>query len=170
MSSSLALSSCVLAVRAIEVIDTTAPSGLCHTIGRGIPAGIRHLSLHRLTRKPGQCPDSGTTANPFLCGVNGNTVSTVVSIGPRGRVNGGLRHSLLLALCQCVPLLPAAGPVTVTGRPAEIPSNGLPQSDRQSPHKAGGGVATLNVTLLDHIIQNQNSKHRVSKICLKSGI
>ena len=34
--------------------------------------------------------------------------------------------------------LTAEGPVAVTGRHAEVPPSGLPQSDRRSSRKAGG--------------------------------
>ena len=67
---------------------------------------IRHLSLHRRTRNVYGSQGGGISANPFLCGVKGNTVVGMCSprLAERGGkwLKQGLRHSLL-ALCQCVP-------------------------------------------------------------------
>ena len=52
----------------------------------------------------------------------------------------GLRHSLLLTLCQCVPWLPAAGPVTVAGRLAEVPPTAYPIQIAVARVRVGGGI------------------------------
>ena len=68
--------------------------------------------------------------------------SRTVPLSGTGGANGGLRHhSLRDSLCQCVRLLPAAGPVTVeAGRHAEVPPSGLPHSDlARARVRVGGG-------------------------------